>query len=173
MTLRGGVAVTEPAYTQIWSPQPDMGTEVPGSSPLILGTQVQFAQAGSILGLQFIRAAGDTGNHLGWLRKIGPGTNSSPVYFHFPRDSTYDRAWNRAYFCEPVGVLSGDIYKLILEFGIGDYIVWQARPGLPWTWNTDYTITGSFLDTTLVLNPTTSQAPVVSTLDVIWLPPKP
>ena len=150
-----------------------------GSAPVIYCNRVQFLVAGRVFGISYWYDTNDTGNHLGWLRKIGTGTVFvSKVFPRYVTAGVHASRWETKYITPALRVAANDIFQVVMMHSFGH----QSETVSPHSGDTD-TVIGNFklladvagtpngsFSTSLAFTPSSSAGAAKYAVDVRFLP---
>jgi hypothetical protein len=165
-------------YETIWGGAAPVFTDT-GSSPIIYCNRVQFLVAGRVFGISYWYDTNDTGNHLGWMRKIGQGTVFvSKVFPRYLMAGSHGSRWETKYFTPALHVAALDVFQTVMIHSFGHH----SEVVGPHSGDTDTTIghfkipadagvapNGAF-STALTFNPASSAGAAKYAIDVRFLP---
>lgn len=165
-------------YETIWGGSSPLFTDTSNAS-ILYCNRVQFLVAGRVFGISYWYDTNDTGNHLGWMRKIGPGTVFvSKVFPRYTIAGSHPSRWETKYFSPALRVAAGDVYQTVMIHSLGHV----SEMVLPHSGDTDTTIghfklpadvsgtpNGAFT-TSLTFNPASSAGAAKYAVDLRFLP---
>jgi hypothetical protein len=105
-------------YESVWTGYAPLAS--PSTAAISVATRIRFDVAGRIVAMKYWRDTVDTGNHVGYLRKIGPGVVTRAVAFpKHAAGSSDPSGWETAYINPMQVVAAGDIWQLCMIFATG------------------------------------------------------